>query len=72
MWTMINRAVGFKDGKAVCAGTSVNVATVDSVEVIPLPTDHYDFVGPVIVKGKTREEIIREAEETMRRNKEQA
>jgi hypothetical protein len=61
MWQMIPRAVGFKNGIAVCAGNAVHVNDLDSVEVIELPTDHYDFLGPVTVQGKTYEQIVQEA-----------
>lgn len=63
MWQMIPRGVGFKDGIGVCAGNAVHVARdINSVKVVFLPTDHYDFLGPVSVKGKTLEEIKKEAD----------
>lgn len=71
MWQMIPRGVGFKNGIGVCAGNCVHVANdIDSVKTVFLPTDHYDFLGPVSVKGKTLEEIKKEAASVMEKMRE--
>lgn len=61
-WSMIPRLVAFKDGKAVAVGQHCNHYSGAKLEVIHLPTDHYDFIGPVDVVGKTKEQIEAEAE----------
>ena len=62
MLSMIPRAVYFSENKAVGAGFAApNV--YDAVFVINLPTDHYDFIGPISCIGKSKEEIEKEAME---------
>lgn len=55
--TLIPRQVAFVDDHAVAAGVACQVTSHDCTEVLFLPTDHYDFLGPVRVEGKTRDEI---------------
>lgn len=56
------RTVYFKDGKAIGAGVGgSHQKKHDSMEVIFLPSDHYDFIGPIKVCGKTKAEIENEA-----------
>ncbi len=57
----IARTVYFKNGKAIGAGFTSAQFEADKAEVIRLPTDHYDFIGPIKVFGKTKEEIEKEA-----------
>ncbi len=55
--TKIPRLVVFDAaGKAIAAGNPANAIDGTKI-VIDLPTDHYDFIGPIDVKGKTLEEI---------------
>lgn len=59
----IPRGIYFKNGKAT--GTQrPHVSEGDSIslDVIFLPTDHYDFIGPIKVQGKSKEDIEAEAE----------
>jgi hypothetical protein len=58
-YSMFPRGVYFKDGKAV--GISPYAGEYDCVHTIFLPSDHYDFAGPVRVNGKTKEQIEQEA-----------
>lgn len=56
---LIPRCVAFKNGIAV-GGCFYKRTTVDSnveEKVVLLPTDHYDFAGPVDFIGKTKEQI---------------
>jgi hypothetical protein len=59
MWQKIPRSVYFKDGKAI--GTFPS-QPYDSMTVINLPTDHYDFRGPIDIIGKTKEQIEKQVE----------
>lgn len=65
-YQVLPRAVAFKDGKAISTGNSAEIAKIHDntvqVLVVGLPTDHYDFAGPVDVVGKTLEEIKAEVE----------
>ena len=63
--SFIPRAVVFRDDKGVCAGCPAGMYVGEPgcvTKTIELPTDHYDFAGPVSVLGKTEEEILREVE----------
>ena len=53
---MYPRAVYFKLGKAVGAGVCAESYPHDSMKVMELPSEHYDFID-YDVKGKTVEEI---------------
>jgi len=55
------RAVFFKDGRAIGAGFTAASKEADKMVVMMLPSDHYDFIGPINVVGKTRAEIENEA-----------
>lgn len=57
----INRAVYFKTGVCIGAGFCAAEREADATEVIALPTDHFDFLGPIKVIGKTKEQIETEA-----------
>ena len=57
---LYSRAVYFKDGKAVGAGVGGSHQDFDHMEVMLLPSDHYDFIGPIKVWGKTKYEIEQE------------
>lgn len=64
--TRYPRAIYFKNGKAV--GTTMSMLGkgfeyYDSMFIINLPSDHYDFMGPINVFGKTKKEIETEAEQ---------
>jgi len=62
---MIARGVAFDDnGKAIVAGNPT--CFYKNMKVMWLPTDHYDFNGPLNVKGKTEQEIIAEAAKIMK------
>lgn len=61
-WIMVPRLVAFVDGIAVAAGLNCNNHSGASLSVVHLPTDHYDFIGPVDVVGKTLLQIELEAE----------
>lgn len=52
--TSYPRSIYFKDGKAVGSHSSL---PYDTVKTIWLPSDHYDFLGPINIFGKTEEEI---------------
>lgn len=55
---LINRAVYFIDGKAIGAGFSPAMYSPKvKAEVIALPTEHYDFLGPIDIIGKSKAEI---------------
>ena len=55
---LINRQLAFdRNGRCVAAGCSCEVTPHVSTAVVALPTDHYDFLGPVQVVGKTMPEI---------------
>ena len=56
------RAVYFSNGLGVCAGVSGQLTSHDSMVVVLLPSEHYDFVGPVNVRGKTLSQIEKEVE----------
>lgn len=60
--SMVPRLVAFLDNKAIAVGLSCNHYPKAKLEVIHLPTDNLDFIGPVNVLGKTRKEIELEAE----------
>lgn len=63
---MIPRTVYFnKDGIAIGAGFSACEQEAAYSRGMHLPTDHYDFLGPVKVKGKTESEIMAEANKLM-------
>lgn len=51
---LIPRSIYFRNGKAI--GTFPN-QDYDIVETMWLPTDHYDFIGPISLIGRTKEEI---------------
>lgn len=53
-YSLIPRSVYFKDGKAVHTHPSISY---DKIDVIRLPTDHYDFIGPIPIVGKTKDQI---------------
>ena len=69
MMTLIPRVVAFDENdKALCAGNAVYAETnTKYTKIMHLPTDHYDFLGPLNVKGKTAEEIETEAKEVSER-----
>ena len=54
---LVPRGVKFLNGIAVAVEPAI--CEHDKVEVIFLPTDHYDFVG-YNVKGKTKQQILEE------------
>jgi hypothetical protein len=55
------RLVGFGlDGKAIDAGFRASTYEAPIQKVMMLPSDHYDFIGCVDVKGKTEQEIVSE------------
>ncbi len=57
----VPRLVAFdKNGRCVSAGVGCYTAEYSYTSVINLPTDHYDFIGPILVKGKTEQMIKRE------------
>jgi hypothetical protein len=60
MMSKYPRAIFFKDGKAVGTTNTMHgkgFDYYDSMHVMQLPSDHYDFLGPINVVGKTKEEI---------------
>ena len=58
---LIPRLVAFdENGKAIVAGVAAHLYPGGRSKVIALPTDHYDFLGPVKVAGKTEAEIAAE------------
>jgi hypothetical protein len=64
MLSLIPRLVAFdENGKAICTGCPANLYS--NTQTIRLPTDHYDFAGPVNVQGKTKEQIEREVANLM-------
>lgn len=56
----ITRQVFFKKGVCVGVGTGGELSDHDLVLGIPLPTDHYDFIGPleIYLKNQTLQHII--------------
>ena len=56
----IPRAVYFKDGICLGVGSSWELSDHNLKLTFGLPTDHYDFVGPLadVLKGKTLQEVI--------------
>jgi hypothetical protein len=66
-FTYIPRAVYFKTGQ--CIGTGFSASGLE-VKVIHLPTEHYDFPGPIErdIKGKTYSEILAEVEQFKKDN----
>lgn len=61
---LVYRNVHFgKDGIAVAAGCWNHVNGYSMT--MELPTDHYDFIGPVNVKGKTADQIREEVKSIM-------
>lgn len=65
--SMYPRAVLFKNGRAV--GTYTMAIDHDTMVVMHLPSDHYDFLGPISVVGKTKEEIERDVRTWQEQNK---
>lgn len=61
MMHFIPRNVYFRDGFCIGAGFSSVEKDADKVEVILLPTEHYDFLGPIEVLNKTKTQIELEA-----------
>ncbi len=59
------RLVYFKDGKAIGVSPSAAEFEADSKAVIDLPSKHYDFLGPIKVIGKTKEEIEKEVKDLL-------
>jgi hypothetical protein len=58
----IPRSVYFDhNGKCIGAGFSAVEREAATTKIMLLPTDHYDFLGPIQVKGKSEAEIIEEA-----------
>jgi hypothetical protein len=58
--TKYPRSIYFLQGKAI--GT-FNLGRHDDMHVMMLPSDHYDFLGPINIIGKTQEKIQQEANE---------
>ena len=52
------RSIYFLNDKAV---GSHPVGKYDKMRVISLPSDHYDFLGPINIYGKTEQEIKEES-----------
>jgi hypothetical protein len=59
MITKYNRMVYFLGNKCVGVGLSGEATKHDWAVVLPLPSDHYDFAGPVAdeIKGKEMQEV---------------
>jgi len=55
---MYPRSIYFLQGKAI--GT-FNLGRHDSMHVMMLPSDHYDFLGSIDIIGKTKDQIELEA-----------
>ena len=51
------RSIFFKNGKAIKTN---EFCDYDSIIVMNLPSDHYDFIGPINVIGKSKSEIEEE------------
>lgn len=66
---MVPRSVAFIGDLAVAAGVAVDNTPHDRVEVIHLPTDHVDFLGPYDFKGKTSHQIRKEIRQLERDSK---
>lgn len=51
------RGLYFVNG--LCVGTHCTVPKNEkpTMEVVQLPSDHYDFIGPLVIQGKTLAEI---------------
>lgn len=60
LYQFIPRSVYFKDGICIGAGFCSSAHQADQMEIIALPTDHYDFLGPINVLSKTKEQIEQE------------
>lgn len=56
----IPRAVYFKNGICVGVGTGAELSEHNQELTFALPTDHYDFAGPLAntLRGKTLREVI--------------
>jgi hypothetical protein len=53
----VPRSLYFKNGKFV--GTfNLGTESHDEVHYMHLPTDHYDFCGPINLRNKTYQEIL--------------
>lgn len=57
----IPRGIYFKNGVGVSVVPQV-CHDYDECKVVYLPTDHYDFIGPINIVGKTLDQIKTEAE----------
>lgn len=57
--------ISIPNNKAIVAGNAAN--HYPKWKVLFLPTDHYDFIGPLDVKGKTEEQINNESRFMMRK-----
>jgi hypothetical protein len=55
----INRLLVFEDEICIACGCTANLYQGKEYKhiVVALPTDHYDFLGPIKPEGKTLEEI---------------
>lgn len=62
---LFSRAVHFKGDRGAGAGFALCQRDYDRTEVLSLPSDHYDFLGPLDVVGKTKDEILLEAEQLL-------
>lgn len=62
-FSLYPRLVAFEDNKAVVEGNPAHF--YKDKRVISLPSDHYDFAGPIRVEGKTQEQIDQEVSEFM-------
>jgi hypothetical protein len=57
---MIPRGLVF-DSNGICLGTSMFNSGA-SIKTVSLPTDHYDFLGPINPVGKTLKQIEAEVQ----------
>lgn len=64
MLTKYPRGIYFVDGKAVCVSPELAPEGAALV-VMEIPSDHYDFFGPLKIKGLTCGEIQEEANRLM-------
>ena len=65
MLTKVPRGIYFVDGKAVCVAPAIPPDGAVQ-KVMEIPTDHYDFFGPIEYKGLTEDEILKEAAKVMK------
>lgn len=58
------RGVYFVDGKAVCSSPELPPFGA-TLKVMDIPSDHYDFFGPIQFRGLTELQILEQAEKLM-------